>query len=233
MRRATTQLVGFVRQELAAQADPAKAAPMQAYMKTDMPFLGVQKPGRVPVIREIAKRFPPADRHAWEEGVLALWRLPHREEKYLALEYAALGRAFHNAAALALYARLIRDGAWWDLVDFVAAGLLSPTLRAHRDQVRPAMERWIDDDDMWIRRAALLSQLRHKEQTDEAQLFDHCLRRAHEKEFFIRKAIGWALRDFSWTRPSAVQAFLRKNRNRLSPLSIREGSKRLAKLADL
>lgn len=203
---------------------------MQKYMRTETPFYGVQKPDRATIIRELKRRFPPENRDAWQEAVLALWRMPHREEKYMALEYAALGRAFLDSPSLALLQRLVRDGAWWDLVDFVAGGLLSPTLYAHRAEVRPAMERWVEDDDMWVRRAALLSQLKHKERTDEEQLFGHCLLRADEKEFFIRKAVGWALRDYSWTRPEAVLRFLRDHGERLSPLSLREGSKRLAKL---
>ena len=228
MRKKTRQLVKFVQKELAEIADPEKAGPMQRYMRTRTPFLGIQKPQRVRVVREIKKRFPPDDRRGWEEAVLALWKLPHREERYVALDYLALGKQFHDPESLPLMKRLIREGAWWDLVDFVASQVLSRTLLNHRAEVRPVMQQWIDDRDIWVRRAALLSQLKHKNQTDEDQLFDHCLRRAGEKEFFIRKAIGWALRDYSWTRPEAVRRFLEEHGDRLSPLSLREGAKRLS-----
>ena len=89
------------------------------------------------------------------------------------------------------------------------------------------MDTWIDHDDMWLRRAALISQIKHKKGTDEKRLFRYCTRRAAEKEFFIRKAIGWALREYSYTAPEAVCDFIRENRDSLSGLSIREGAKQL------
>jgi len=202
---------------------------MAAYMKTQMPFYGIQKPARVPVLREMKKRFPPQTRRDYETAVLALWRLPHREEKYAALEFAALWPDFVTAASLALYEKLIREGAWWDLVDPAATALVGRALRKERPTVRQAMDKWIDDEDFWIRRAALLSQIGHKEKTNQRQLFRYCLRRAHEEEFFIRKAIGWALRDYSYTAPEAVRSFLLNHRDRLSGLSFREGAKQLAR----
>ncbi len=129
--------------------------------------------------------------------------------------------------------RLAKEGAWWDLVDWVAGRVVSPTLLAHREQTKPVLEEWVEDDDMWVRRVAILSQLKHKDQTDVAQLFDFCLRRADETEFFIRKAVGWALRDYSWTNPEGVRDFLADHGDELSPLSRREAGKRLAKLGML
>lgn len=119
------------------------------------------------------------------------------------------------------------EGAWWDLVDDVAANLVGALLLGHRAAMRPVMEAWVDDDDMWRRRTAILSQLRHRDQTDAEMLFDFCRRRAHETEFFIRKAIGWALREYSKTDPGAVAAFLRRHGDELSGLSRREAAKHL------
>jgi 3-methyladenine DNA glycosylase AlkD len=222
-------VVQFIQQEFRKLADPAKAAPMAAYMKTETPFHGIQKPARAAVLREVKKRFAPKTRQEYEAGVLALWRLPHREEKYAALDFAIQWPAFINRESLPLYERLIREGAWWDLVDPAATGLVGRVLLKERPAVRKTMDEWIDDENVWIRRAALLSQIRHKENTDERQLFRHCLRRAHEGEFFIRKAIGWALRDYSYTAPEAVRDFLLTHRDRLSGLSFREGAKQLAR----
>jgi len=221
------ELVDFAQHGLSGAADPAKAAPMAAYMKTDMPFYGVQKPERARLFREVKRRFPPASRRGYESAVRALWRLPHREEKYLALDYATTFLNKGGLDSIRLYQRLVREGAWWDLVDPIAAWIASPLLRDTRAEMQPVVERWIDHDDLWLRRTALLSQLRHKEQTDEQQLYDFCLRRADEKEFFIRKAIGWALRDYSWTAPRSVEQFLREHGERLSGLSRREAAKRL------
>jgi len=202
---------------------------MAAYLKTDMPFYGVQKPDRVPIYKEMKKRFQPQSQQDYEGAVLALWSLPHREEKYAAITFSLQNETFITAKSLPLYERLIREGAWWDLVDGVASDLVGRVLLEQRSRTRPVIERWIDDDDFWIRRTAILAHLRHKEQTDANQLFDHCLRRAHEKEFFIRKAIGWALREYSKAAPEEVGEFLLKNREALSSLSFREGAKRLVK----
>jgi 3-methyladenine DNA glycosylase AlkD len=223
------ELVRFIQQEFRKLADPEKAAPMAAYMKTQMPFYGIQKPARALVFRAMKKRFAPKTRRDYEAGVLALWRLPHREEKYAALEFASSWPDFISAESLALYERLIREGAWWDLVDPAATGLVGRVLLKQRPIVRKKMDQWIDDEDLWIRRAALLSQIGLKEKTDQRQLFRHCLRRAHESEFFIRKAIGWALRDYSYTTPEAVRDFLLSHRDLFAGLSFREGAKQLVR----
>jgi 3-methyladenine DNA glycosylase AlkD len=225
----TDDLITFIQQKLQTLADASKAGPMAAYLKTDMPFYGVQKPDRVPVYKEMKKRFRPLSQRNYEEAVLALWSLPHREEKYAAITFSLQNEVFITTKSLPLYERLIREGAWWDLVDGVASDLVGRVLLEQRRQTRPVIEQWIDDDDVWIRRTAIIVHLGHKEQTDARQLFDHCLRRAHEKEFFIRKAIGWALREYSKTAPEEVRDFLIENREVLSGLSFREGAKRLVK----
>jgi 3-methyladenine DNA glycosylase AlkD len=223
------KLAEFVRDCFQQRANPRLAGPMAAYMKTSMPFYGIQKPERLPVYREMKRRFTPAGREEYEAGVLALWALPHREEKYAAIEFARQHEAFITTESFALYEKLVREGAWWDFVDDVAIRLAGRAQLRQRAQVRPIIRAWIDDEDFWIRRTALLSQVLHREQTDEKQLFDHCLSCAAEKEFFIRKAIGWALRDYSYAAPRNVARFLRENREKLSALSYREGAKQLAR----
>jgi 3-methyladenine DNA glycosylase AlkD len=223
------QLAAFVSRRLRAAAVPSRVAGMQAYLKTTMPCYGVAKPGLVPIFREMKRRFVPAGRRQYEAGIRTLWRLAHREEKYAALEYATQHKGLVTSASLVLYERLVREGAWWDLVDYVAANLVSPLYLAERKTLRGIINRWIDDEDMWIRRAAILAHLRHKHRTDQRQLFAHCLRRSGEREFFIRKAIGWALRQYSYANPQGVRRFLLANRDRLSPLSFREGAKALVR----
>jgi 3-methyladenine DNA glycosylase AlkD len=227
--RFSDQLADFVSAEFRALADPQNAGPMAAYLKTTMPFYGIQKPARVPVYREVRKRFAPSSRREYESGVRALWRLPHREEKYAAIQFARQNDAFVGADSLPLYERLVREGAWWDLVDEIATKLVGRALLKQHSEVRPAMRLWINDEDLWIRRTALLSQIGHKRLTDQRQLFGHCRRRAGETEFFIRKAIGWALRDYSYAAPEAVRDFLLSHREGLSGLSFREGAKQLVR----
>ena len=220
-------LTGFVAERLAAVADPDKARPMAAYMKTDMPFYGVQKPGRVKIVCQIKQRFRIKNRQDYEGTVLTLWKRPHREEKYLAIQIAMDCREYVEPHSMALYERLVREGAWWDFVDDAAIRLVGRVLRQHREAISPLMDAWIEDDDLWIRRSALISQISHREATDHKRLFAYCRRRAPESEFFIRKAIGWALRDYSYAAPERVLSFLTKNRTRLSGLSFREGAKAL------
>ncbi len=220
-------LVRFVAGELGARADPEKAAGMAAYMKTDQPFYGVQKPGRTEVFNEVIERFPPADRAEYRTAVLALWARPHREEQYMALGYARAFPRYVTLSSVPLYRRLIVSGAWWDFVDETAVNLVGRVLASQRDRMTPKVRAWIDDDDLWLRRTSIIAQLKHKEDTDESLLFDACAARMHETEFFIRKAIGWALREYAKTDPDAVRAFVTANRDQLSTLSYREATKHL------
>lgn len=229
-REATkNEFARYVTTQLKRLADPAKAPAMAAYMKTAQPFFGVPTPIRAAILRQMGDRFAPPDQKSYARSVLALWKLPHREEQYCAISFARRYEQFITCASLPLYERMIREGAWWDFVDEIAVNLVGAVYGNFRAHTRPIIERWIDDEDIWIRRTALLSHLKHKKETDAAQLFKHCLRRADEPEFFIRKAIGWALREYSKTDPRAVRAFLTKHRKRLSNLSYTEGSKHLAR----
>lgn len=221
------QLVSFVAEELAARADADKAAAMAAYMKTDMPFYGVKKSGRTEVYRAVKKRFPITDNTTYRRAVESLWERPHREEKYLGIRIAMQHQEFVTGENLDLYRHLIIDGAWWDFVDGVAVTCVGMVFLRERETTAPVIEQWVDDDVMWLRRTSLIAPLKHKAATDYTMLFDHCLRRAAEKEFFIRKAIGWTLREYAKTEPARVRAFLIENREQLSGLSFREAAKHL------
>lgn len=220
-------MTSFAAGALAKAANPEKAGPMAAYMKTDQPFYGVQKKGRSGVHRELVRRWPPEDRAAYRAGVLALWRRPNREEQYLAIDYAKAFPRFVTLSSLPLYRRLIVQGAWWDFVDDIAVHLVGDVLDRQRDRTTPKVRAWIDDDDLWLRRTAIICQIGDKEDTDEALLFEACAARLHETEFFIRKAIGWALRDYARTAPDAVRTFVLAHRDSLSGLSFREATKHL------
>ena len=232
MSKLVTGARAFAAAALAAQADPAKASGMQAYMKTDMPFYGVQKPFRVVILRQLVRDFPPADREEYEELVLGLWDLHHREEKYLALGVARHFGEHVTPSSLPLYRRLIVEGAWWDFVDEVATKLIRRLIVEHPDQTWPMVDKWIDDEDMWLRRTAILCQIGARERTDTGRLFAFCERRAFEREFFIRKAIGWALREQARTDPEAVAGFVVEHRDQLSGLSYREATKHIGHLVD-
>lgn len=213
-------------------ADPIKAPQMQAYMKTEMPFYGVQKAGRSTIQRQLVREYQPESAEDYEMLVGALWALPHREEKYLAIGVARHFKTFIIPDRLPLYRRLIVEGAWWDLVDEVATKLIRHLVVSHPEVTWPAVDPWIDDDDMWLRRTSIICQVGANEHTDPDRLFRFCSARMHEKEFFIRKAIGWALREYAKTDPRAVAEFINANIESLSGLSYREGSKHIKHLVD-
>jgi len=220
-------LTDLVARRLGAAADPARAAQMAAYMKTDMPFYGAQAPARAPILREAIRDFPPQRRADYRAAVLALWSRPHREEWYVGIGYAIAFPQYVTLSSFPLYRKMIVEGAWWDLVDAIAVHLVGSVLRNQRTAATATVAGWIDNPDLWLRRTAIICQIGHKGATDTDLLFNACARRMHEKEFFVRKAIGWALRDFAKTDPKAVIAFVTEHRESLSGLSFREATKHL------
>jgi len=161
--------VEFVQAELKAQADKERAIEMAAYMKSKVPFYGVPKPERLPIIRAFKKQFVPQSQAQYQANILALWQLAHREEKYLAINYAEQFPAYISVAALPLYERMVREGSWWDYVDVIAGHLVGKVLLDNEAQVRPLIDGYVDDGDMWIRRTALLSHLGHKDHHHQNQ----------------------------------------------------------------
>lgn len=222
-------IVTDARAAFGSLADSDNATAMAAYMKTTQPFFGVKRPQRVPLERHLAKTYAPSSQDEYEDAVLALWQQPEREMQYTALAVARKWKTFVTTSSLPLYLRLVREGAWWDLVDELAAQLVGRVWLLERDGVGTLADDWIDDDCLWIRRTALLGQLKHKHDTDSDRLFAYCRRRMDEREPFIRKAIGWALRQYSYIAPDEVIAFLEAYRDELSALSLREGAKRLVR----
>jgi 3-methyladenine DNA glycosylase AlkD len=221
-------LIAALRAGLAAVADPARAPAMQAYMRSQMPFYGVAAPAARAVFAAALREHPLPDRRTWESTVRALWDgAERREERYGALALCGhrLYRGYQDPATLPLYGDLVVSGAWWDLVDDLASHKVGPILRAHHDQVSPVVLGWASDEDIWLRRTAIIAQLGAKADTD-LDLLEACIEPSLERpEFFLRKAIGWALRQYAWTDPAWVQDYVRRHDDRLSPLSRREALK--------
>ena len=223
-------LAGAVRSALRRVADPAKAAPMQAYAKSSMPYLGVTAVPIRKVCREVFAdvEFPTAA--AWRRAVLGLWRgARFREERYCAIELAGIRRfdRFQDMAALPMYEEIIVTGAWWDYVDGIAGHRLGTLLRRFPREMRKEMLAWSRSDDLWKRRSAILCQLTFKKDTDLELLYATIEPALSSREFFLRKAIGWALRQYAWTDPKEVRRYVREHEKRLSPLSKREALKNI------
>jgi 3-methyladenine DNA glycosylase AlkD len=214
-------VVAAVRQALAEAADPAKAGPMQAYMKSALPYRGVQATAQKRIWKDVERRLPFASVEDRRDTVLALWRgAEFREERYGAI---ALAR-FDAPEELAVYEELIVTGAWWDYVDWIASHRVGPLVRAY-PRLRRTMRAWARDRDLWKRRTAIIHQLGFKSETDTELLAAAIEPSLDRKEFFLRKAIGWALREYAKTDPEWVVAYVEERRDRLSPLSQREALK--------
>lgn len=220
-------LISTIRARLLEAADPVRAAGAQAYMKSEMPSLGVRVPEVRRIIKAAAKELPPASLAELQSAVLELWRDARwREERYAAIDLTGLRLAAGELGMLPLYEEIIRSGAWWDLVDGVSRRL-GELLQTHREDMSPVLLRWSTDPDFWIRRAAITAQLGAGSATDRALLAGVIEANLADSEFFIRKAIGWALRDFSASDPEWVRAFVRQHWKQLSPLSRTEALRKL------
>ena len=223
-------LIAEVRRVLAEHADPASAPRMQAYMKSDLPYRGVRLPQVRTLARTVFAAHPLPDRASWEATVRELWdTASYREEWYAAIALTGYRRyaGYQDPRVLPLYEHLVVTGAWWDVVDEVATHRVGPLLRRHHDALAPVLRRWAHDADRWRRRTAIIAQIGAKTATDTALLTDCIAPSLGERDFFLRKAVGWALRDLSKHDPDWVRAYVDAHRDQLSPLSLREATKYL------
>lgn len=204
-------------------ADRQRAAVMAAYMKNHFDFLGIPAPARRAAIKPLA-RPDGADVH---EIVRRLWLRKEREYHYVALDLLdAMAKRLNPSATIALIEDLVLENCWWDSVDGFAA-IASAILR-HNVDLRDGVWRWSAHPCYWMNRLAILHQKGWGHDTDSAILFQLCRTHCANREFFIRKAIGWALRDYARVNPPAVRGFVEQNRDSLSPLTVREALKNVA-----
>jgi 3-methyladenine DNA glycosylase AlkD len=216
-----------IERRLAAASDPERAQAMSAYLKNRFPFYGLKAPQRRALVKPLR---PP--RNSW---TLAEWtqfaRLTYTSGECRELQYVlndwwvptwakGLGPEW-----LPLLEELIQTLSWWDTVDWLASHFAGNILRNAPGMRSATAERWITADNIWLQRTAILFQLNYKAATDADLLF-HCIRqRADSSEFFVQKAAGWALRQYSKVNPAAVAEFITEHD--LARLTVREGSKYL------
>ncbi len=212
-----------------AAAVPADAPHMRRYMKDQFEFFGTKAPARrratLPLLRRVSHE--PGSARA---VVDALWKGGERELQYVACDLLELVALDLDQTDLSWLGSLVLTKSWWDTVDGLASKVIGAAALQRRE-MWPLIDGWADhgpdDERMWLARASLLQQLRYKELTDQTVLFDRCRRRAGDSEFFIRKAIGWALRQYARTDPEAVRGFVDAHRRELSGLTVREATKHL------
>jgi len=203
---------------------------MQAYMKSAMPYHGVPTPALRRVYKQVFAEVDLPSAEAWQGEVLALWRgAEFREERYAAIGLSGLRRAdrFQTLDALPMYEEMIVSGAWWDYVDSLAGHRIGLLLRRFPDPMRATMLAWSQSDDLWKRRTSIICQLGFKRETDLDLLYACIEPSLTSREFFLRKAIGWALREHAKTDPDWVRRFVAEHVDALSGLSKREALKHL------
>ena len=223
------RLADALRAALAAGADPVRAAGQQRYMKSAMPYLGLTMPQVRLVVRTVATDHPLPDRPGWLATITTIWEdASHREHRY-----AAIGVLRHrryrawvvpDEALLGLLRHLVTTGAWWDLVDelsHVAGDLLA----SERATMTAVLRDWSREPDLWLRRVSIIAQLGARGATDVDLLRYAIEGSIADPDFFARKAIGWALREYSKTDEAWVRGYVGANAGRLSPLSAREALK--------
>lgn len=210
---------------LQAAANPVVAADAKKYMKNKSDFFGVSSPKRKEILTAFLKEnhFPAI--HDIELFALMCWDSSQREMQYCCMEILYRMRKNLTPAHVPLFENMIQTKGWWDTVDFIAPSLAGFILKNNPELIDETISRWQHHDNMWMRRSAILHQLKYKTDTDQKRLFSICKALAHEKDFFIRKAIGWALREYSKVNTDAVRSFVATTE--LSGLSQREALKRI------
>ena len=218
-----------IQNALESARNEARAIPMRAYMRDQFPFLGIASPMRKNLVKTALLETQELKKPIDENLILELWHLPEREYQYAACDYLAWQRKKLELKHLALLEKLIFKKSWWDSVDGLVHNVGAISFKF--PEAIPTLERWSKSENFWLRRAAILHQLGLKSKTDETRLFKFILENASETEFFIRKAIGWALREHSYINPEAVKNFVLDHQQELSSLSKREALKGLDRKA--
>lgn len=211
---------------LRTASDPEKATHMASYMKDQFAFFGVQTPQR----RTIQKPLLAAAKGAVANDLFdiadVLWHQAEREAQYVGCDLLRKHATVLDPDDIARLRTLITSKSWWDTVDALAIHPVG-TLVTNHPELQGVMDEWIDDPNIWVARTAILHQLRFKDSVDQARLFGYAERRAGDSEFFIRKALGWALRSYARVAPDAVRTFVESHDDQLSGLTKREALKHM------
>ena len=215
-----------IQEELEAVQNKEQAKKMEKYMRNQFPFLGVKTPERRKAVKTVLKQKRTLDFQEIRPLLQQLWLLPEREYQNVALDLLGHVKYFPKES-ITFIEQLIVTKSWWDTVDSLSGNSAGNYFKQHPDERKPVIDKWIKSENMWLNRSAILFQLSYKENTDWPLLKQVILMHSDSKEFFIQKAIGWSLREYSKTAPQTVETFI--NEYPLAPLSKREGSKILKK----
>jgi len=202
-----------------------RAQSMEAYMRNQFNFYGVPAPQRKAIAAMLIDRFTWNDPEDFIRFFDLCWQQKQREFKYLALDLSRRFIKRLDKASVPFFEKKIGQDSWWDTVDGIAPQIIGALLKDSKSLQKEYGCKWIESENFWYQRSAIILQLFYKEKT-QFDLMAHCiLRRADSKEFFVQKAVGWALRQFAKSEPEVVYQFLQANK--IAPLSIREAIKSL------
>ena len=220
-------IIAELQKQFVAAANPTKAAEMSRYMKNRFEFYGIPKPLRAELQKLFLQSLSKADYKTIEMVITALWKNSQREMQYTAMDLMLKSKIWRHEKSIVLMEKLITHKSWWDTVDLLAARCVGAYFLHFPEKRDEVIERWMQSPDMWLNRTAIIFQLSYKQQTDEGLLFYCAEKFSGSKEFFIQKAIGWALRQYARTSPNRVLHFVETHN--LKPLSSREALKHFPK----
>jgi 3-methyladenine DNA glycosylase AlkD len=206
-------------------ANAEKAAWSKAYMLNQFEFFGLVTANRRALSKDYMKQHPLSSLKELEAIVKECFTLPQREYQYFAVELMSFNKKFWKESTIKLMEHCIAQKSWWDSVDHIASECLTYYFKTFPEQIIPVTSKWNSSNDIWVQRSSIMFQKAFKQNTDTALLSKYILNCKDSTEFFIRKAIGWALREYSKTDPTWVKQFVKQNK--LHPLSEREALKRL------
>lgn len=215
-----------LRIQLETNANPGIAAGAKAYMKNKSEFYGLGATLRREILKEFLKQNGLPNPASLEEIMEYTWEQPQREWQYFGMEIINRFASKGGESFLKMSEYMITRKSWWDTVDYIAPNIAGSILKRKPELIPEWTEKWMGSDYLWLQRSCLIFQLKYREQTDAGLLFDFCERLADHRDFFIRKAIGWSLREYSKRNPEAVLEFV--NSHKLSGLSYREATRRIS-----
>lgn len=189
-------------------ANPAKALQMKAYMRNQFEYLGIASPERKIIFSEHKKKYGLIPTLHLNEIVKTCWQAPEREYQYFAMEMLNKVSRKCKPETIQLYEYMITEKSWWDTIDFIAANLVGSYFKKYPELIDSKTAEWMDSENIWLQRTCLIFQLKYKDQLDTALMESFILRLKDSKQFFIRKAIGWILREYSKTNPEYVKNFV-------------------------
>lgn len=198
---------------------------MKKYMRNQFEFVGIKSPIRKELSKPFLKKANLPSVNNIEEIILTLWNKPEREFQYFAMELLSKYSKHLKENDYQLFEFLITNKSWWDSIDYISPHLVSTHFKLFPQLTKPISGKWVNSNNMWLQRSAILFQLKYKTETDTDLLIKYINQLASSKEFFIRKAIGWSLREYSKTNPKLVLEYVTRNEDKLSGLSRREALK--------